>query len=173
MVTKKDSRKQTSSGKRRPAKRKKTGPPHAPRTVDVGAGAKKSAKPGQPAKERKGSALSAAAQVLAEADGPLSVGEIVKRMLEKGLWQTKGRTPQATLYSALLRRIRKDGANARFRKVERSKFALNASSGPMSLHLDTPALAGVFLGVSVGYTPGSSAACGELRRFAAACSLRA
>jgi len=27
----------------------------------------------------------------------LSVGEIVKRMLEKGLWQTKGRTPQVTL----------------------------------------------------------------------------
>ena len=45
-------------------------------------------------------------------------------MLERGLWQTKGRTPQATLYSALLRRIRKDGANSRFRKVERGRFEL-------------------------------------------------
>ena len=126
MVTKRDSRKQTSSGKRRPAKQEKTGPPPAPRTVDVGAGAKKSAKADRPAKARTLSALSAAAQVLAEADGPLSAGEIVKRMLEKGLWQTKGKTPRATLYSALLRRIRKDGANARFRKVERGKFALNA-----------------------------------------------
>jgi hypothetical protein len=45
-------------------------------------------------------------------------------MLEKGLWQTKGRTPQATLYAALLRRIQKDGGNARFRKVERGRFEL-------------------------------------------------
>ena len=126
MVTKKDSRKQTSGSERRPAKRKEKGTPSAPRAVDVGAGTKKPATAGQRARERKPSALSAAARVLAEADGPLSAGEIVKRMLEKGLWQTKGRTPQATLYSALLRRIRKDGANARFRKVERGKFALNA-----------------------------------------------
>ena len=136
MATKKSSRKQTSSAEKRLAKRKKivslaqyeantkAGEPAAPPAADVGAGAKKSAKAGQTAKERKTSALSAAAQVLAEADEPLSVGEIVKRMLERGLWQTKGRTPQATLYSALLRRIQKDGANARFRKVERGRFEL-------------------------------------------------
>jgi hypothetical protein len=136
MTTKKSSRKQNSSTEKRPAKRKvittlavyvadaKAGAPAAPTAADVGAGAKKSAKAGQTAKERKPSALSAAAQVLAEADGPLSAGEIVKRMLENGLWQTKGRTPQATLYSALLRRIQKDGANARFRKVQRGRFEL-------------------------------------------------
>ena len=124
MVTKKDSRKQTSSSKRRPAERKKTGAPRSPRTVDVGASAKKPAKAGQPAKEHKLSALGAAAQVLAEADGPLSAGEIVKRMLERGLWRTKGKTPQATLYSALLRRIRRDGEASPFRKVERGRFEL-------------------------------------------------
>jgi hypothetical protein len=173
MATNRSSKKQTNSSRSRPAKQKKAGAPPAPRTVDVGAGAKKSAKADRPAKERKLSALSGAAQILAEADGPLSAGEIVKRMLEMGLWQTKGKTPQATLYSALLRRIRKDGATARFRKVERGKFALNAWGSPAFLSLDTPALAGVFLGVSVGYTPGSSAACGEPRRLAAAYSLRA
>ena len=127
MTTKKSSRKQTSKGtEQRPAKQKTAGEPVAPPAADVGAGSKKSAKGGQPPKYRKPSALGAAALVLAEADGPLSAGEIVKRMLEKCLWQTKGRTPQATLYSALLRRIRKDGANSRFRKVERGRFALNA-----------------------------------------------
>ena len=45
-------------------------------------------------------------------------------MLEKGLWQTKGLTLQATLCSALLRRIQKDIANGRFRKVERGRFGL-------------------------------------------------
>jgi hypothetical protein len=137
MTTKKSSRKRTTGGtEKRPAKRKKivslaeyeadrtaTGT-SAPRAGEVGAGAKKSAKAGQAAKERKASALSAAAQVLAEADGPLSAGEIVKRMLEKGLWQTKGRTPAATLYSALLRRIRRDGAASGFRKVGRGLFEL-------------------------------------------------
>ena len=124
MTTKKGSRKQTRSTENRPAKRKKTDGPSAPTAADVGARSKKSAKAGQPAKERKPSALSAAAQVLTEANGPLGAGEIVKRMLEKGLWQTKGRTPHATLYSALVRHIRKDGTNARFRKVERGRFEL-------------------------------------------------
>jgi hypothetical protein len=101
MTTKKGSRKQTRSTEKRPAKRKRTGEPSLPAAADVGAGSRKSAKAGQPAKERKPSALSAAAQVLAEADGPLSAGEMVKRMLEKGLWQTKGKTPQATLYTAV------------------------------------------------------------------------
>ena len=125
MTTKKSSRKRTTVGtQKRPAKRKTIGEPATPPVADVGAGAKKSAQVVKPPKERKPSALRAAAQVLAEADGPLSTGEIVKRMLEKGLWQTKGRTPQATLYSALLRRIQKDGANACFRKVERGRFEL-------------------------------------------------
>lgn len=124
MKTRNSSRKQTSSAEKRPATRKTAGGPAAPTSANVGPGSKESAKAGKPAKERKPSALSAAAQVLAEADGPLSAGEMVKRMLEKSLWQTKGRTPQATLYSALLRRIRKDGATARFRKVERGRFEL-------------------------------------------------
>jgi len=124
MTTRKSGKRQTDGTASRPAKRKKTGGPVAPPAADVGAGSKNSAKAGQPPKDSKPSALSAAAQVLAKADGPLSAGEIVKRVLERGLWQTKGRTPQATLYSALLRRIRKDGAAARFRKVERGRFEL-------------------------------------------------
>jgi hypothetical protein len=124
MTSKKSSRKQTGGTASRPAKRKKAGGPAAPTAADVSAGAKKSAKADKTAKDHRPSALSAAAQVLADAGEPLSAGEIVKRMLENGLWQTKGRTPQATLYSALLRRIRKDGANSRFRKVDCGRFEL-------------------------------------------------
>lgn len=125
MKTKKSSKKQKAgSTEKRPVKRKKGAEPVAPPAADVGAGAKKSAKAEQTPKGRRPSALDAAAHVLADATEPLSAGEIVRRMLGKGLWQTKGRTPQATLYSALLRRIQKDGANARFRKVERGRFEL-------------------------------------------------
>ena len=123
-MTKKGTKKQGSSSQKRRAKRKQTTRPSAPRAADVGAGAKKSAKAGKPPRERKASALSAAAQVLAEADGPLSTGEMVKRMLEKGLWQTKGRTPAATVYAAILRECQKKGSESRFRKVERGKFGL-------------------------------------------------
>ena len=70
MTTKKSGRKQTSSSEKRPAKRpagvspsgrKKPGEPSAPTTADVGRGSTKSAKAGQPAKERRPSALTAAA----------------------------------------------------------------------------------------------------------------
>ncbi len=124
MTTKKSRKQATGGTEKRSPKRKTASGPVAPTVADVGAGAKKTAKAGTSAKGRKTSALNAAAQVLAEANEPLSTGEIVKRMLERGLWQTRGRTPQATLYSALLRRIQKDGANARFRKVERGRFEL-------------------------------------------------
>ena len=70
------------------------------------------------------SGLDAAAKVLAEAKEPLGCKEIVERMLSKGLWQTKGRTPAATIYAAMLRECQKKGDASRFRKVERGKFEL-------------------------------------------------
>ena len=50
--------------------------------------------------------------------------EIVERMVAKGLWKTKGKTPAATIYAAILREIQRKGDSARFRKVERGKFTL-------------------------------------------------
>ncbi len=72
------------------------------------------------------SGLDAAADVLAHAAQPLSCGEIVERLLSGGLWTTKGKTPAATIYSAIIREIAVKGTASRFRKVERGRFAYTA-----------------------------------------------
>ena len=76
------------------------------------------------AKPRKASGLDAAVTVLREAGEPLATGEMVKRMLERGLWSTGGKTPAATIYSAILREITVKGEASRFRKTERGRFEL-------------------------------------------------
>jgi len=76
------------------------------------------------AKPKKTGALDAAVKVLGEAKKPMTCKEMVEQMLAKGLWQTKGKTPAATLYSALLRHMQKKGKDARFKKVGRGKFTL-------------------------------------------------
>lgn len=70
------------------------------------------------------SGLDAAAKVLADAGKPLTAGEMVKAMLSKGLWKTGGKTPQATIYAAILREITKKGSASRFRKTGRGHFAI-------------------------------------------------
>ena len=46
---------------------------------------------------------------------------------DKGYWKSPGgKTPHATLYSAILREIDAKGDAARFRKTDRGKFATNA-----------------------------------------------
>ena len=73
---------------------------------------------------RKPGGLDAAAQVLAQAKEPLSCKDLVERMLAQGLWQTNGKTPAATIYSAILREIMTRGDAARFRKADRGRFTL-------------------------------------------------
>ncbi|GMV83731.1 MAG: hypothetical protein AMXMBFR7_49150 [Planctomycetota bacterium] len=68
------------------------------------------------------SGLDAAAQILGEACVALDCKTIYERALERGLWKPAGRTPPATLYSAITREIARKGANARFAKAERGKF---------------------------------------------------
>ena len=76
-------------------------------------------------KPKKPSALDAAAKVLGEAGAPLNCQEMIKAMAEKGYWTSpEGKTPHATLYSAILRGINVKGKDARFKKTERGKFAL-------------------------------------------------
>ena len=78
-----------------------------------------------PAQKRDGkmSALDAAAKVLADAKEPLNTRAMIERMAAKGLWSSPaGKTPHATLYSAILREINAKGAEARFLKVERGQF---------------------------------------------------
>jgi hypothetical protein len=70
--------------------------------------------------------LDAAARLLAESGEPMNCQQMIKTMLEKGYWTSPGgQTPQATLYSAILRELKAKGAEARFRKTERGKFAAN------------------------------------------------
>jgi len=74
------------------------------------------------AKKERNSLINLAAKVLAESGEPLNCQQMVERVLATGLWQTEGKTPAATLASAILREITKKGEAARFRKVDRGKF---------------------------------------------------
>ncbi len=88
---------------------------------------KKAAAKKKPAakKRAKTSALDAAAKVLGEAKGPLTTKEMIDAMATKGYWKSPGgKTPDRTLYSAILREIVTKGKEARFTKTERGKFAL-------------------------------------------------
>ena len=74
---------------------------------------------------RKLSALDAAARVLGESSQAMNCQEMIETMAAKGYWSSPGgKTPGATLYSAILRELKVKGADARFRKTERGKFAL-------------------------------------------------
>jgi hypothetical protein len=84
--------------------------------------AKRAATNGKP---KKLTAIDAAAKVLVEAGEPMSCRQMVERMAAKGYWTTPGgKTPHATLYSAILREIGNKGKEARFAKTERGKFAV-------------------------------------------------
>ena len=75
-------------------------------------------------KGKKLSALDAAAKLLTETGQPMTCLEMIQAMAAKGYWTSPGgQTPQATLYSAIAREISRKGANARFKKTERGKFA--------------------------------------------------
>jgi hypothetical protein len=68
--------------------------------------------------ERKPGCLDAAVRVLREAGKPMGCQDIVRAALAKGYWQTKGATPAATLYAAIIREVAAKGKDARFRRAE-------------------------------------------------------
>jgi hypothetical protein len=75
-------------------------------------------------KEKKTSALDAAARVLAETGQPMTCQQMISAMAQRGYWTSPGgKTPQATLYSAIIREITAQGANSRFQKADRGKFS--------------------------------------------------
>ena len=96
----------------------------AKKTAAKKTAAKAAATAAEPKKAKKTSGLDAAVQVLAEAGEPLDTKTMVERMLAEGLWQTKGKTPAATIYAAIIREIAKRGDASRFRKTDRGKFTL-------------------------------------------------
>lgn len=70
---------------------------------------------------KRPSGLDLAAKVLAEAGEPLAAKQIAERAIEAG-WKTRGKTPEATLYAAIVREIAKKGDGARFKKTDRGRF---------------------------------------------------
>jgi hypothetical protein len=72
------------------------------------------------------SGLDAAAQVLAAAGKPMTTQEMVKAMFDQGLWTSNGKTPAATIYSAIIREIAAKGTDARFRKTDRGLFEVSS-----------------------------------------------
>lgn len=74
-------------------------------------------------KPKRVSALDAAAQVIAGASKPMRARDLIEQMEAKGLWKSPGgKTPEATLYAAIIREIAAKGAKARFRKYARGLF---------------------------------------------------
>lgn len=128
-TTKKAPKTQVKAAKKAPAK--KSEPQAAETKVDTTAAAKP-AKAKKPAKEKvpgKLSALDAAAKVLAESGEPMTSKEMIDAMAAKGYWTSPGgKTPQATLYAAILREIQTKGTEARFTKTERGHFALGTGT---------------------------------------------
>ena len=89
--------------------------------------APKQAKPAKEPKAKKLSALDAAAQVLAKSDKPMTSKALIDAMAEQHLWSSPGgKTPEATLYAAMLREINAKGKESRFKKVDRGLFTSNA-----------------------------------------------
>ena len=76
------------------------------------------------ARPKKASALDAAAKVLGESSDPLTTKEMIDAMQAKGYWKSPGgKTPDRTLYSAILREIGTKKGESRFRKTTKGHFA--------------------------------------------------
>ena len=83
----------------------------------------KAPKPAKEPKPKRVSALDAAAQVLAASEVPMRAKEMIAAMEAKKLWTSPGgKTPEATLYAAIIREIAAKGTAARFKKHERGVF---------------------------------------------------
>jgi hypothetical protein len=81
----------------------------------------------RPKSDKKLSALDAAAKVLEENGTAMTCKEMIAAMAAKGLWTSPGgKTPEATLYAAVLRELTTKGADSRFVKTDRGKFARKA-----------------------------------------------
>ena len=70
------------------------------------------------------SLLNAAATVLERSGEAMPVRAIIEEAKASGLWTpTGGKTPEQTLYSAIIREIKDKGESSRFRKDGRGRFS--------------------------------------------------
>ena len=98
-------------------------------------------------------AIDAVAAVLEEADGPLHYSEITERMLAKGLWNSRGKTPEATVSARLAVDIRDQGAASRFVRLSRGRYKLNPERNK---HRDGSAIPSVHAIEGEGLSNGTS-----------------
>jgi len=83
----------------------------------------------KPRTRTKVSALDAAAQVLASSKVPMRATDLIAEMASRGLWKSPGgKTPESTLYAAIVREIATKGDAARFKKQERGMFVATAKN---------------------------------------------
>jgi hypothetical protein len=78
-------------------------------------------------KPKRMGVLDAAAKVLAASKEPMRAKDMIAADEAKGLWKSPGgKTPEATLYAAIIREIAAKGKEARFKKHERGVFVASA-----------------------------------------------
>jgi len=70
------------------------------------------------------SGLDAAAKVLGEAGDPLNCPSIIAAVFKAGYWTSNGKTPAATIHTAIITEIAKKGDKSRFEKVGRGLFSV-------------------------------------------------
>ncbi|MCK6483004.1 MAG: winged helix-turn-helix domain-containing protein [Phycisphaerae bacterium] len=97
-----------------------------------GAGVKAEHGSGKPAKvahAKRVGCLDAAAMLLDKLGRPMDTAEMITEMAEQQLWSSPGgKTPHATLYSAIIREIARKGKSSRFVKTDRGQFALSSTA---------------------------------------------
>jgi hypothetical protein len=106
--------------------------------ITIGGSSEPAVKPKRVAKKSESqepkrlSALSAAYKVLCEATEPMNVQQMIETMTAKGYWTSPGgKTPHATLYSAILRELAK-GEASRFVKTERGRFVAASATAEVA-----------------------------------------
>lgn len=82
-------------------------------------------------------ATDAAYQILIAVGQPLSVQAITHMILEKGLWNTQGKTPDQTISAALSVDVQKHGSQSRFIHVGKGIYGLNLTIAQPELAINT------------------------------------
>lgn len=115
------------SAKRGSKGKKSDAAPPAATTPAEGKNAGKNAKAARSPKQptaKKMSCLDAAAQIIGK--DPVGCKDLIAEMGQRGLWKSPGgKTPDASLYAAIVREISAKKDAARFRKVDRGLFVAN------------------------------------------------
>jgi restriction system protein len=68
--------------------------------------------------------LRAAEIALKDANAPLHYKEITQRMIDRGLWQTDGKTPDATVNAAIAVDIKYNGTHSLFQRADKGVYVL-------------------------------------------------